>query len=755
MQLLFFTRLALYLLAFGLPVIHPSIAVPYDRYGWWMCFFLIPGEMLIGYYLSPPRFRPRVWFSAAAGYLLLSILVFPGFSRFSLLYLAAGIAAFLLTALIFKTGTRGHSVAVVEQFALLFLYYKMLSFSRSAESVASESAGITRAILVLIIAGFLLHGIVLYFSAYAKKAFTSLAGKSPSGKVRTRLLKELGLFFVLIIPAVAVIALLMPRDFVSHSIISNILKQEPRPRPFPLEEYGEGIPGGNLRSPDMSDFLDEGWRGMDGRGMPGEGEGEQGDGMLEGVPADQWDQMGQGAGGENRQVTVMIVASSHDPVYAADGYFGQLHPERGLLPLSGQPLNDLVSIRLLEEWEEEDAPPSLKRVPRDIFYLSTIPDRVLAYRPRSIEPTILNRKYHPFDYSYDTVSMVSTSGPRDWTAVRGLTDHEKKSLREYLAVPLSGQVRDSFEVHLTGALEGRTGYYGKVLGIFQSFSRYQYEIGFTDDVSVGRMEEFLVDIRRGDCTEFSNTAAILARMAGVPSRVVTGYLASGTLQGPAHRRGVRMLREVIEPLQDFPLHSLYLVTDAHRHSWVQLYMPGYGWVDFDPTSFAIPPPPGTGLGSMNVVVPLIRIEENVPSFRIPWKQVLRVLLFMGTVLVIGLYLYRYGAQLSLRRRARGQSEASLRALHTHLLMKLSANGYSVKIPAVTALEYARSYPELLRFASLYTVLRYRRIYRQGERIRLWGELRRSYEMLVRRYKKPGLLNALKRFFSLSGLHYVR
>jgi len=747
MQVLFYTRLFLYLLAFGLPVIHPAIAVPYDRMGWWMWFLLIPGEMLISFYLSPPRFRAATWISAACGFLLFSTVLFSGFSSYTLLFIGVGCASFLLTALIFKTGTRGYPFAVLEQFFLGFLYYKLLSFSRASEWVARESSGITQGILVLIALTFLLHGIILYLSAYN------------SGK-RKRGLKELFLFLALAVSAGLFTFLLLPADFVTHSVVFNLLKQEPKPRLIPLDAMGEGLEGGNLLSMDQwkdqrfdvgryDGFWKEWGKGNQQNGEAGSS--EEGQGLLEGVPSDEW--YNQGTGGDNKQYAVMVVASAMAPVYAAEAYYGHFDAERGFLLSQEQALNDLVYLRLLDTWKDEKNLSDLRRYPVNIYYLSTLSDRVLAYSPYRIEPTVLNRKFHPFDFSYYTVSMISRSNLRDWMAIKDLVDDEKRSLKSYLEVTLPGPVRDSFESYLENALQNKSGYFEKVLAIFESFSSFQYEIGFDDDISVARMEEFLVEIRHGDCTEFSNTAAILTRLAGIPSRVVTGYLASKELQNLAHRRGIRILREVIEPLKDFKVQDLYLVTTAHRHSWVQIYMPGYGWVDFDPTSYAIPPAGRGNPNAMNVIIPLIQIDEVKPSFQFPWLFIGRGLLILLSGLLIAVYLYRYGKELYLRHLSRGQSPGALKALYILLLIKLSANGYALKIPSQTSLEYSKSYPELNRFASIYTTIRYRDRYEPGEKESLCHEIRSRYREILTCCKKPGLLNALRRLFSLKGLYY--
>jgi hypothetical protein len=182
-------------------------------------------------------------------------------------------------------------------------------------------------------------------------------------------------------------------------------------------------------------------------------------------------------------------------------------------------------------------------------------------------------------------------------------------------------------------------------------------------------------------------------------------------------------------------------------------MPGYGWVDFDPTSFAIPPPGGGLLANMRVVIPIITIEE-LPAFaEFPWQVLLRGALMLAVVLLVGIYLYRYGMIAHLRIRSRGSDPESLHALLTLLLMKLSFNGYALKSPSQTPLEYARTYPELQRFASLYTELRYRERFAEGERAQLRREMLEDYASIVHTARRRGFVGTLQRGFSLRGLSY--
>jgi transglutaminase-like putative cysteine protease len=98
--------------------------------------------------------------------------------------------------------------------------------------------------------------------------------------------------------------------------------------------------------------------------------------------------------------------------------------------------------------------------------------------------------------------------------------------------------------------------------------------GFTYDtnVSAGHTPETLAawlfddspenidNYRRGYCEQFATSMAVMARAAGVPSRVVLGFTPG-------------------EDLGD----GVVLVRDKNAHAWVELWVPTQGWVRFDPT----------------------------------------------------------------------------------------------------------------------------------------------------------------------------
>ncbi len=78
---------------------------------------------------------------------------------------------------------------------------------------------------------------------------------------------------------------------------------------------------------------------------------------------------------------------------------------------------------------------------------------------------------------------------------------------------------------------------------------------------------FLFDEKRGYCEHFASAMAVMARGAGIPARVVTGYT------GGAYN----------------PFTALWEIKQSDAHAWVEIYFGSSGWVPFDPTpGFEIP-----------------------------------------------------------------------------------------------------------------------------------------------------------------------
>jgi hypothetical protein len=96
-------------------------------------------------------------------------------------------------------------------------------------------------------------------------------------------------------------------------------------------------------------------------------------------------------------------------------------------------------------------------------------------------------------------------------------------------------------------------------------SAYTYDTDIRDlpcqDLS---MVECFATFKQGYCQYYAATMAVILRDMGVPTRIAQGFL-PGTREAGIER---------------VPMSS--------AHAWVEVYFPGYGWVQFDPTGGALP-----------------------------------------------------------------------------------------------------------------------------------------------------------------------
>jgi transglutaminase-like putative cysteine protease len=166
------------------------------------------------------------------------------------------------------------------------------------------------------------------------------------------------------------------------------------------------------------------------------------------------------------------------------------------------------------------------------------------------------------------------------------------------------------------------------------------------------VDYFLFDLKEGYCDYYASAMVVLARAAGLPARLVIGY-ASGRYEAET---------------------SSYIVTEADAHSWPEVYFPGYGWVEFEPTasrpevrraeagSTLGPPPAPEG--------PLAAVSPSLPDWRPLLRRVAGALALAG--LLAAAWALSEGWRLSRMRPAS--------ALH-HLYAQLRQQGRGLDLPS--------------------------------------------------------------------------
>jgi transglutaminase-like putative cysteine protease len=95
------------------------------------------------------------------------------------------------------------------------------------------------------------------------------------------------------------------------------------------------------------------------------------------------------------------------------------------------------------------------------------------------------------------------------------------------------------------------------------FTEFVFDPGFTD-VTTPLAE--VLDHRRGVCQDFAHLGIGCVRALGLPARYVSGYIET-------------------EP----PPGAVKLIGSDASHAWFSVFIPGYGWLDADPTNDQVPP----------------------------------------------------------------------------------------------------------------------------------------------------------------------
>ncbi len=115
------------------------------------------------------------------------------------------------------------------------------------------------------------------------------------------------------------------------------------------------------------------------------------------------------------------------------------------------------------------------------------------------------------------------------------------------------------------------------------------------------VDDFLFNTKRGFCEHFASAFTMLARAAGIPARLVTGY------QGGEFN----------------PMGGYFIVRQSDAHAWSEVWLEGKGWVRVDPTAAVAPERVERGIDaaiseSESVPGRLLRSNVYLSRVRLAW-----------------------------------------------------------------------------------------------------------------------------------------
>jgi transglutaminase-like putative cysteine protease len=175
-----------------------------------------------------------------------------------------------------------------------------------------------------------------------------------------------------------------------------------------------------------------------------------------------------------------------------------------------------------------------------------------------------------FTYDYQLIDRDPVTEPTSYTAV----SHTSTRATEPLSRP-GRQIetqwpagRNPRTLRFARQLRARTGSDGAYIdAVLQYFRTQGFVYSLTPPLlDYNSVDDFLFNSHSGFCGHYASAFVALMRAAGVPARVVTGYLGG----------------------EWNPVGGYFVIRQSDAHSWAEVWLDGRGWVRVDPTAVVEP-----------------------------------------------------------------------------------------------------------------------------------------------------------------------
>jgi len=169
-------------------------------------------------------------------------------------------------------------------------------------------------------------------------------------------------------------------------------------------------------------------------------------------------------------------------------------------------------------------------------------------------------------------------------------------LEQYAATPVATERTVELARRITA---GATNDYDRVRAIEQWMddnTEYSLDAPLSPK-GVDVVDDFLFESQLGWCEQIASSLVVMARLAGVPARLTTGFT----------------------PGEWDAVGGRFVVRERDAHAWAEVWFPTYGWVTFDPTA----------------EVPLAGTAEATPgAAAVDWRQVIGLVLAVVGVVML-------------------------------------------------------------------------------------------------------------------------
>jgi len=171
-----------------------------------------------------------------------------------------------------------------------------------------------------------------------------------------------------------------------------------------------------------------------------------------------------------------------------------------------------------------------------------------------------------FNSAYSVISHTSEAFPyelmrsvrgNNWPESLGLTPKEYALYTEYGG----DEAIAAFAREIIG---GAASYWEQVQMIYDrlKFGEYRYSLKPGIAADGDQLKHFLFNSKKGYCSYYAFAFTLMLRSLGIPCRVAAGFFVDPSTEA----------------------FGYYPVRADMAHAWAEVWFPGYGWIDYDPTT---------------------------------------------------------------------------------------------------------------------------------------------------------------------------
>lgn len=177
--------------------------------------------------------------------------------------------------------------------------------------------------------------------------------------------------------------------------------------------------------------------------------------------------------------------------------------------------------------------------------------------------SIIDRQYSKIKESFFSGACKSITLSEALITLRANTPEILEAKQFVLESILIRNISDSIRQYAEASFQSNRSVFEAAHELMQRiYTDFDFVAGFT---TVSTPLNEVMEEKKGVCQDFAQIAIACIRSVGLPARYISGYIE--TLPPPGKKK---------------------LIGVDASHAWFAIFIPGFGWVDFDPTNNQIP-----------------------------------------------------------------------------------------------------------------------------------------------------------------------